>query len=195
MSKQEIATAKNALRQGFLAKRRALEYGVKRALDQKITSRLQSFDKWRNASSIFLFASLPDEIDTRPLIDLAWREGRLVGLPRIEDSRKGIMRFYQCENFSQLDKGPFSLWQPASTCPPLTELPDLLVLPGLAFDNKGGRLGYGKGFYDRYLAHQKLDVCFLLGLCYAFQLVDAVPQEKTDFPVNGICTDEGFLLQ
>jgi len=131
--------------------------------------------------------------------------GVLVWLPRVRRSEPGFMDFVACSGPDQLRPGPLGLLEPHDSLPgfgpeaaggsgageahPLA--PDLALLPGVAFDLAGGRLGYGGGYYDRFL--EKGFTCPRVGLCFEFQLVESLPLAPWDQRVNYICTEERML--
>ncbi|GHU91770.1 hypothetical protein AGMMS49925_07800 [Deltaproteobacteria bacterium] len=132
------------------------------------------------------------------LLKTAWQSGRIVYLPRIRRTKRGVMDFVPCSGPGQLRPGPFGLREPLDSLPGFnaadvgkTFAPDLLIAPGVAFDKRGSRLGCGGGFYDRFL-HKNL-VCPRMGLCFEFQLVESLPVEKWDQSVQYICTEERFF--
>lgn len=186
MSKQEMRAV-------MRARRKALPAAEKKKLDLELEERLFSSPLFREAEKIFLFLSLPEEPDTTPILHYALELKKKCALPRIKNNRAGVMEFYYCEKLADLRPGPFGLQEPDTACELAMEAPDIILLPGLAFDRQGGRLGYGKGFYDRYLGRMDLKKSILTGYAYSFQIVEKVPVEKTDFPVNCIVTDREMI--
>ncbi|MFT4302335.1 MAG: 5-formyltetrahydrofolate cyclo-ligase, partial [Desulfovibrio sp.] len=167
-------------------------------------------DCWRQASSVALYVGIKDEMDTRMLLDAAWGEGRTLWLPRVRRGQPGIMDFVACASREQLQPGPFGLLEPDAALPGVGPesvaagaahaassgngtgfAPQLMILPGLAFDLTGGRLGYGGGYYDRFL-QAGLD-CPRVGFCFDFQLVPSLPLAPWDQRVHHLCTEERLL--
>jgi 5-formyltetrahydrofolate cyclo-ligase len=104
------------------------------------------------------------------------------------------MTFAPCSDAAPLCAGRFGIPEPApgapqGDCP----APDLIILPGLAFDRTGTRLGAGGGYYDRLLARPSYADIPRLGLAYAFQLVETLPREAWDLPVHAVCSEQGIL--
>lgn len=143
-----------------------------------------------------LYVGVKDELFTDLLLEEAWQSGRKVWLPRLLPHAPGQMVFALCTGRDELIAGPFGLSEPMPLCPafgPDTAEqygPPLLILPGLAFDRKGRRLGYGGGFYDRFL--ESSWSCTRVGLCFGFQLLPEVPVHVWDKRVHCLCTEEGF---
>ncbi|MDR2178628.1 MAG: 5-formyltetrahydrofolate cyclo-ligase [Treponema sp.] len=170
---------------------------------------------WTRYGTIFLFLSLPDEIDTRPLLETALDAGKRIFAPRIEpcENGRGCMKFYRV--FSReipcpvpaafpgtepgLGAGPFGIREPPPVEPPgPADFPALILVPGLAFDARGRRLGRGGAYYDRFLAALEQGAGpakprRIIGLCMPCQLVRKVPVEHWDRRVDGVCTGDGFF--
>ena len=167
-------------------------------------NRLMESALWKNVRSVALYVGVRGELGTQALLRAAWQAGMLVWLPRVRRSKPGFMDFVACSGPEQLRPGPLGLLEPHDSLPgfgpeaaggsgagahPLA--PDLALLPGVAFDLTGGRLGYGGGYYDRFL--EKGFACPRVGLCFEFQLVESLPLAPWDQRVNYICTEERML--
>ena len=145
------------------------------------------------ADSTALFSALGDEPDTRPLFDLLRREGRRVFFPRCRQD--GGLDLFRVDAWRDLVPGHFGILEPPRTATPSDPLDlDLMLVPGVAFDARGARLGRGGGFYDRILPLRGAPGApFLLGLAFAFQLVERVPSDERDRRVDAILTEEGLI--
>ena len=145
---------------------------------------LREFNEFR---CIALYASALGEPDTRPLFELLVGAGRDVLLPRCVDG--GCLDFVKVEDWSTLKPGRFGLLEPAGAVSPesLASV-DLFLIPGLAFDRRGARLGRGGGYYDRSLPHEAR----VWGLAFEAQWVGAVPTEEHDRSVDGVLTEAGL---
>lgn len=197
-SGETIAARKAALRQRIRKLRRDHPPGLARARSLEAQQRLMDAPCWRNARSVALYVALKGELSTDRLLDAAWKSGRVVWLPRVRPQEPGRMEFAACAGPEQLRPGPFGLREPKDALPGLGPeeagrafRPDLLVLPGLAFDRRGGRLGFGGGYYDRFL--DSTLACPRVGLCFAFQITSNLPLEQWDQRVHYLCTEEQFL--
>jgi len=157
---------------------------------------LMETEYWQEAGAVALYVGIRDELSTDLLLHAAWQSGRRVWLPRLLPGEPGLMQFALCAGWHELAAGPLGLREPAPNCPAFgpgeaSQLgPSLLVLPGLAFDRKGGRLGYGGGYYDRFLASGWL--CKRVGLCFHYQVLNEIPLQPWDKRVHCLCTDKGF---
>lgn len=134
------------------------------------------------AKTIALYMSLPDEVETRGLITSLYNKGTRVVLPAVTGPSEMEFRLYEGEE--SLREGDFHIWEPIGKAFTRLDDIDLIVVPGMAFDSEGNRLGRGKGYYDRMLA--RLKHAYKLGLCFPFQLVDHVPTEETDIRMDEV---------
>jgi 5-formyltetrahydrofolate cyclo-ligase len=140
------------------------------------------------AATIALFAGAADEIDPRSVAESLWERGTAVLLPRVGGDRLDLIRVHDEETLSPGYRG---ILEPRGPVSDLADL-DVIVVPGLAFDRAGRRLGRGGGHYDRLLAD--LDARTLrVGLCFAAQTVEEVPHEAHDENVDLLVTEEGAV--
>jgi 5-formyltetrahydrofolate cyclo-ligase len=150
--------------------------------------------EWAAASSVGLYAAVRRETDTALLADEAWKAGKEVLLPRVSPFSPGIMRLLPYPRGQALVANRFGIPEP-EPCPRPPEedrAPEIVIVPGLAFDGKGRRLGSGGGYYDRLFAGQSMRAAIRIGLAYAFQIVDALPAEAWDAPMHAVATEEGI---
>ena len=156
-----------------------------------ILNRVTILDDWKGATCIGITISREFEVSTRKLIQQAWREGKKVAVPRcVPAARK--LEFYLLSSFDQLEIVYAGLFEPKVEEVELV-LPvdiDLLILPGMAFTADGDRLGYGGGYYDRFLPNYKGE---LLALAFDFQVIPFVPVEDHDVSVDLIVTEERVI--
>lgn len=186
-----LAAAKAAMRTEVRGRVAALSEEQRRSAAAAVVVRLQSQDIWQRAGAVLLFAPLRDELDVWPLLSIALAAGKQVGLPAFNSGT----RRYEARRIRdpQLDLvvGQFGIREPAELSPEMDLNPlDLVLVPGLAFDARGGRLGRGKGFYDRLLAEVRGTKC---GVAFDEQLVGAVPVGPLDIPLNCIVTPSRWI--
>ncbi|MDR3319660.1 MAG: 5-formyltetrahydrofolate cyclo-ligase [Desulfovibrio sp.] len=188
---------KIALRRRMRALRESRPPEVARERGLRAQSLLTDTEQWKNAASVALYAARTGEISLDALMELAWLSGRVVYLPRIRCNERGVMDFVPCGCLAELESASFGLREPKADLPGFgagdvgkTFRPDLLLMPGLAFDRRGMRLGFGGGYYDRFLL--RLTDCLCVGVCFEFQVVETLPVETWDRPAHYICTEERF---
>ena len=151
-------------------------------LSQAVIARLRP--RLVEAQTILAYYSLPDEVCTRQLIDELIADGKTVLLPKVLDAGRMELRRYTGPH--DLTEGAYGIMEPVGE--PFTDyaLIDIALIPGMAFDAAGHRLGRGRGYYDRFLNSQwsMVNGQWLIGLCFDFQKVDTVPSDDHDIPVD-----------
>jgi 5-formyltetrahydrofolate cyclo-ligase len=152
----------------------------------QIRDRLKEQAIWKNAGAVLFFAPLPDELDLWPLLEEALAAGKIATLPRFNPAGKNYVACRVQNVRSDIVTGQFGIREPAARCAgiPLKRL-DLILVPGVAFDWHGHRLGRGKGFYDRLLAGTRGVKC---GITCDGQMVNEVPAGPSDVRMNFILT-------
>lgn len=145
---------------------------------------------WQQSAGILFYAALPAELDLGRLIAQAVAEGKRAALPRYNLTAAAYFAHEVRHPQDGLAKGPFNILEPVETSPPLdVNQLDLILVPGVAFDLNGRRLGRGRGFYDRLLAEASTVKC---GVAFDFQIKDEIPVEPHDVPVDYILTPSRF---
>ncbi|MDP4089106.1 MAG: 5-formyltetrahydrofolate cyclo-ligase [Bacillota bacterium] len=184
--------AKKELRQFIVRKRDEVAPALRQEWDNIIFDRLIDSEYYKRAEMIFTFVSFKSEVDTHRIIKRALEDKKIVCIPKIKSKEKGI-ELYRINGMDELKPGYFGILEPVESCPAVEAAAfDLILMPGVAFDRKGGRLGYGRGYYDRFLS--KLDSeSDKIALAYHFQLLDSVPVDIWDVLVDGIITEEEFI--
>ncbi len=159
------------------------------SLNRIIQEKALGMKQYREAGCIFIYASAKGEADTSVIITDAISRGKRVGLPRVIN--KGVMEFFEITSLSQLKPGYMGIAEPDSPCEILKSSDaDVIFVPGVGFDADLNRLGYGGGFYDRYLSR---DIRGLTaGLSYEVQFGFKFPAEKSDIPLDCLITEAGI---
>lgn len=167
-----------------LIRQRKAEHTAKEKAEMsaRICRQVLTDPHWAKANTVFLYHALTDEVDTTMLIDAAMHEGKTVLLPVIDgdDLRLKI-------HTGATQTGSYSIQEPIGeefTC--YKEIA-LAIVPGMAFDKKGNRLGRGRGFYDRTLP--KLAEAYKIGLCFPFQFLESIPSEAYDIKMDAVLYD------
>lgn len=153
-------------------------------LSLSVLSRLTDQESFRKAKIILMYYSLPDEVNTHTFIDEMTALGKTVLLPVVKDSENMEIREYSGRK--DLTEGSFHIMEPIGKLFPPERYGEIEVgvIPGISFDEKGNRLGRGKGYYDRFL--KKVPTLFKIGICFDFQKTDTVSTEETDIRMDCI---------
>jgi 5-formyltetrahydrofolate cyclo-ligase len=186
----DLSRAKAALRQTMSATRTVLAEQASDAAN-RLAMHVAATVAPSAGSIVSGYWPMRDEIDPRPSLSALWSRGCRIALPVIPEDRQALT-FRAWEPGEALMPGPFGTSGPGAEA----ELvyPDLLLVPLLAFDRRGHRLGYGGGYYDRTLAALRArQLVRAIGVAFAGQEVDAVPTGPHDAPLDGIVTEAGFL--
>lgn len=144
-------------------------------------------------TSFMCYVPFRSELNTRSLIEWGWKTGAEVIVPKCDPANRS-MTLHKLDSWSSLKAGAYGILEPdPDRCPALPDsyVPGLVAAPGIAFDRKGGRLGYGGGYYDRYaerLGRDRADVAWL-GIAFEDQLVDDIPMQAHDRRMDGIVTE------
>lgn len=186
-----LANAKSILREQVRARLKPIPAVERGAASARLCARLRERPVWSATRSVLFFAPLPDEPDIWPLLNAAIVAGKTVALPAFVPGTNSYVARQIIDPVRDLITGKLSIREPLSSCPevPLNRL-DLVLVPGIAFDARGARLGRGKGFYDRLLADVRGTKC---GVAFDEQLVDAVPVGPRDIRLNCILTPTRWI--
>jgi len=158
-------------------------------LGEQVASILGVQPEFERAKRIALYLALPDELPTDAVIELAYQAKKEVLVPRVVDEMR--LEFVPLPPGEPLERGPFGVFEPIATRhADALRHGDLVLVPGVAFDRSGARLGRGAGYYDRSLGRARALGLVVWGLAYSFQLVDCVPQEAHDEMVAAVVTEE-----
>ena len=192
MSTTSTSAEKAALRERLLGVRAALPASVRQSASLSIAARLSTLPAWKQAHTVALHAPLGAEVDTAELARLAVTAGKQVAWPRI--SPAGTALEFACCAAAELVPGPARALEPPPSAPPLPfHAIDLAVVPGVGFDARGGRLGRGRGHYDATLSLLRPDAA-RVGIAFDEQVVDRVPTEPHDAPLDVVVTSSRLLL-
>lgn len=190
--------AKRALRARMLEQRGMLAPGEASGRGRAAQGHVLASPHWANARIVALYMPIRGELDTGLLRLRAWAEGKRVLLPRCAAGRRGELELVACESAAGLAPGSYGIPEPLPSLPAMDtedpeQAPQLLVAPCLAVDRLGYRLGYGGGYYDRFLRCPALQATLCVGLIYAVQRVVSLPVDSWDARLHGVCTEEGLI--
>lgn len=175
-------------KQIFAARKQCSDEQIQKWSHQ-VTDRVTALPEFAGADRILAYADYNHEVITRYIIEEAWKAGKEVAVPKVVGKD---MVFYRLTDFSQLEPGYYGIPEPARG--EIVEWEDaLMVMPGVAFDIKNNRVGYGGGFYDRFL--EKHPGIVRLAIAFDFQILDRVPTEPTDICPQIIVTESNVYYR
>ena len=183
---------KDILRQKFKSIRKNI--ADRESKSQDITQRLVASDIWQKANNIALYLSFASEVSTADIVKQGFLDKKVIAAP-ITDQESFLMEFYQIDPHSSTAKALLGMQEPLAEEEKLlqAEKIDLIILPGLAFDEKGHRLGMGKGCYDRYLPRLRFDA-LKVALAFEEQISkECLPHEDFDAAMDYIITEERII--
>ena len=170
--------------------RRQLPEKVRAAADEAIFEKASGLKEFKEARLVFMYASTPEEADTKNLIKAAMGAGKRVALPRVRG--RGEMDFHLITSENDLISGAMGIFEPdPEKCPVISEVPELVIVPGVAFDTSLNRIGYGGGYYDRALA--RLNAACFTALAYECQITEGIVPGKYDVPMDLIVTEKRII--
>jgi 5-formyltetrahydrofolate cyclo-ligase len=140
--------------------------------------------EFRQAKVVGAYFAFGSEVTTESIIEQAKTLVKKIALPRVEEDK---ITFYELSSIKSLIRGRFGIMEPPPYVP-ISEI-DILVVPGIAFDKTGNRLGYGKGYYDRLMSGKQT---FSIGLAYSFQLLENLPYDRYDKRLDAIASEDGL---
>lgn len=173
-------TEKEILRKHIREQKRQFSNEELIELSLPIVNRMLSHPAVVSAKTILLYYSLPDEVFTHDVIRQIANTGKKVLLPRVIDNENMELREYRDDN--DLEKGSFNIMEPNGAIFSDYENIDVAIIPGMAFDLSGNRMGRGRGYYDRLLA--KAGNMYKIGMCFDFQKTDYIPTDSNDVKMD-----------
>lgn len=180
---------KNEVRHLIKAHRQKLTDEDVKIQSRLIIDRLKKSDIYKTSENVFLYMSYNREVDTYMLLSRCFMDGKKVYAPKVLS--KTDMEFYCIQDEHDLVSGYMGIMEPSDSCEKANTRDGLFIMPGLAFDYDFHRIGYGGGFYDRYLSE---DNTFIkAALAFDFQLLESIPYEEHDLKPDYIVTQTQFI--
>ena len=170
---------KKELRAIIRAQKRAMTEEMIVQKSEKLAELFAASELYRNAKSIYGYLPYNQEVRTVPMLEQALKDGKRVAVPKCYGDE---MRFIWMDDLSKVEKGYANIPEPIADEPVADDPTALVLMPGLAFDPQGNRMGYGGGFYDKFLAAENTHPT--LALCYDFQMMEHLETEAHDLPVD-----------
>ena len=171
---------KQELRRMIREKKRAMTVAEIETKSEALGELFRQTDAYRNAKTIYGYLPYNQEVRTVAMLEQAIRDGKRVAVPKCYGDE---MKFIFMEDLSLVEKGYANIPEPIADGPIADDETALVLMPGLAFDPQGHRIGYGGGFYDKFLAKEMHPT---LALCYDFQMLDHLETEQFDIPVDTV---------
>ncbi len=190
---QEDRDEKRRLRAALSKSLRSISSKQAADAGHRAVRELVAWSGFAHASEIVVFASLAGELDTRPFLEAIRSAGKTALLPRI---RGEDLEFAAVDDFEGLVSGRYGVLEPGPDCVARSVAANAIVLvPGLAFDTQGGRLGRGAGYYDRALAglRRRSDATTFIGVGFAIQIIDRVPMTSHDVRIDAVLTEDALV--
>ena len=185
---RNIKDEKIPFREKHRAQRENLAEGEKYDRDKRIAACLFPTMAYSDADQILLYKSLPSEISTTEIFERTKTDGKRCFFPRSLDF--GMMYFHEVSDFSEMKKGKFGLLEPTDSAPLYTPMArDICIVPALSYDREGYRLGYGGGYYDRFLSSFPGTK---IGICYSENIEKRLPRGRYDVCVDMLLTEKGI---
>lgn len=183
---RETDIHKKMLRQQISVARMALSPTERTEKCRRIYHRVTEHPAFVRAKTVYCFIDAKGEVDTHQIIRAAWQGGKRVAAPRIEGKE---MQFFYIDDFDHLEKSRFGIEEPAANCAPAEDMTDaLMIMPGMVFDQTRNRIGYGGGYYDRFLAeHSDLPT---IAVAFELQVIGHIPAEPHDIRPDILITEE-----
>ena len=184
---EDIINRKKEFRKHFNEVRKSIDECDRKLADRILFEKTISSDVYKNAKTVLVYFSIKNEPNVLLIAEHALKSNKRIAFP-ISETRDLTLVFKYVNSFDELVEGAYSIPEPPMCAEGYVNTSETLcIVPGLVFDRLGMRLGYGKGYYDRFLSSFKGTT---LGLCYADMLVDELPVEKTDVPIDIIFSDK-----
>lgn len=175
---------KISLRKRFLQIRDSVPKDQLVAINSKIIQQILSLNQYKNSKTIALYTANGSEVDLKRLIINAITHKEVL-IP-VTNSH---IEFYKFTTFEDLKPAKYGILEPVTRFHPSAD-PDFIIIPGIAFDNNRNRLGYGKGYYDKYLKNSK---AFRVGVCFDCQIASSIPEESHDVRMDIVITEKRII--
>jgi len=183
---------KSEIRRKILSQRNSIYINTIVMNSKSINNNIIAIEEYRRSKSLGIYYPIGSEVQTFDLIRYSLNDNKTVCLPKIIDSTT-IEFFKIIENsFEKISfqKGKYGIFEPSISTETIDKI-DMLIIPGIAFDLKGNRIGYGKGYYDRFLSSRKAN--YKIGLAYEIQVLNNIPNNELDVPVDIIVTEKRII--
>lgn len=172
---------KQTLRKAIREQKRAMTPAQIAEKSEKLTALFLASEAYRQAKTLYAYLPYNQEVRTEKIVLRSIADGKTVAVPKVYGD---TMRFIRIQSLDRIEKGYCGIPEPIDDAPVADDPTALVLMPGLAFDKEGHRMGYGGGFYDKFLAAEPGHPT--IALCYDFQVLPALPTEEYDIPVDTV---------
>ena len=190
--RQEV---KAFLRKTVLGRRDAMDAGIRTALSRAIVRDLFDLAAYRRSGTVMAYVGFGSELQTDEFVFHTLEQGKTLLLPRVNRRKRGLDIYEVRDPVRDLEVGTWGIREPRpDRCARVDpDIIDFVLVPGLAFDARGGRLGYGGGFYDRLLASILSSRTWLVAGAFESQRVERLPLDEHDVPMDVVVTENGHF--
>ncbi|GKX30059.1 5-formyltetrahydrofolate cyclo-ligase [Vallitalea longa] len=177
---------KKEIRECYLDRRKKMSKDDVINRSMVIYNKIITSELYKECNELFIYVSNFNEVDTIKIIEKAWEDNKTVAVPKVE--KKGIIKFYYINSTKDLRKGKFNILEPSTLIEAVPSNKTLFIMPGVVFDKTKNRIGFGGGYYDRYLFKYR-EVFINIAICYDYQLLDMIPSDVYDVKPDYIFTE------
>ena len=182
---------KNKIRKEILGLRKAISFELQESKSRIINHKVMNHPAYQKSELVFAYIDAKGEVKTRDVIEDSWKNGKKVAVPRVHGD---IMKFYYISSYEDLEAGSFGLLEPKLICEEVKDVSkeSIVIVPGVAFDRKGNRIGYGKGYYDKYFVYHP-DI-YKTAIAFSLQIVPEIPVDEFDIKMDCVITEDEIIL-
>jgi 5-formyltetrahydrofolate cyclo-ligase len=177
---------KSSLRKLLLGRRDNLSADFMKIASKQIQKNLKKIEAYREAQTIASYYSIGSEVRTQDIMQEIISNGKTLALPKVDGDE---LVFYNVKKFEDLEKGEFGIMEPKENCPVVDKF-DIILVPAVAMTRAGLRLGYGRGFYDRFLSDKNITS---VALTYSKLVVKHIPKSNNDVPIHWVVTEDDVI--
>jgi len=178
-----VSIQKSALRKHLLEKRDATSAELRNILSEKIHENLKKISSYTNSQNIACYFPIGSEVNTHDVMLNILKQGKNLLLPRVVDNN---IQFYIVSNLEKLERGSFEIMEPKDSCEKAKKI-DCVLIPTVGVSKLGIRLGYGHGYYDRFLSTTD---AVKISLTYSKQIIKSIPSDSHDIKIDWIVTED-----
>ncbi len=190
MSVKNLKSKKTEIRSRHKKLRESFPEDKKAEFDAAIAERFLGLSEYKSCDTLLAFVSKDIEVDTEEIINSAFKDGKRVAVPKC-DTETTTIEFYEISSYDDLEQGFYGLLEPKKSCKKVENFDNsVCMVPGLVYDREGFRLGFGKGYYDRFLIDYS---GVTVGVCYSRCIEKEIPRGFYDRPIGMVVTEKYII--